>query len=69
MGEKILNSEITVLEVPKNIFETAWKIFKERKGMSFTDCTTVALMKENKIHNLATFDGGFRQVREINALG
>ncbi len=69
MGEDLLNSDITLLDVSRTIFDEAWKLFRQRKGLSFTDCTTVALMRANSVGNLATFDGGFKQFKEINLLG
>lgn len=69
LGEAILNSEITILEVPKNVFEEAWLLFKERNNLSFTDCTAVKLMNQKGIKNIATFDSSFRQFKEISVLG
>ncbi len=69
LGEIIIDSEVNILEVSKPEFGNAWKLFRERKNLSFTDCTTAILMKQHSIANLCTFDGGFRQFREINVLG
>lgn len=69
LGEAILNSEVAILEVSKNVFDNAWALFKQRNNLSFTDCTTAKLMNQKGIKNIATFDSGFRQFREINVLG
>ncbi len=39
MGKIILDSEITVLDVDLDTFDQAWKLFQEKNGLSFTDCT------------------------------
>ncbi len=69
MGERLMNSEIEVLEISMLDFEEAWALFKKTGNMSFTDCTTVALMLKKKMRNIATFDSGFRQFREMSVLG
>lgn len=37
-------------------------------GLSFTDCTTLAILAEHGITKLLTFDGGFRQFSEFQVL-
>ena len=60
-----------ILEVDKSMFEDAWKTFKSQKGVkfSFTDCTTIEVMRRNSIKVLATFDEDFLKVKEINVMG
>jgi predicted nucleic acid-binding protein len=69
IGNKILNYDITVEKIASKVFHRAWELFKKRKNLSFTDCTIVEHMKENKIKCLATFDSGFNQFKnEIEIL-
>jgi predicted nucleic acid-binding protein len=70
LGEAILNSEIEIASILKEAFDRAWNLFKQRKNLSFTDCTTLEAMKANGIKNLASFDKGFSQFKkEISILG
>lgn len=68
MGKIILDSEITVLDVDRGTFDQAWILFQEKNGLSFTDCTIVKIIENNRIKNLASFDSGFRQFRSMNIL-
>ncbi len=60
VGESMLES-FRILRVDESIFQRAWRRFRNQKGttFSFTDSTTVELMQENAIKNLATFDKEF----------
>lgn len=66
--EKIKN--IMILRVDEDIFEEAWKVFKEQKEtkLSFTDCTIISNMESENIKNIATFDEDFKKVKEINVI-
>ena len=68
IGNMLLNSEIIMLNISENIFAEVWRLFQDRKNLSFTDCTNIKLMLENNIKNLATFDREFLQFKEINVL-
>ncbi|MEK7540341.1 MAG: PIN domain-containing protein [Patescibacteria group bacterium] len=68
LGQSIIDSEIIILDISHKIFDESWGLFRQRKNLSFTDCTTVKTMLENKIQNLATFDRHFSQFRELNLL-
>jgi hypothetical protein len=62
VGEYILTSpRIEKLRVTEEIFNAAWERFKALRArpMSFTDCTSLALVEKNGIGNLASFDSGF----------
>lgn len=55
-----------LLHVDKDIFEHAWKIFSEQKlRLSFVDCTTIVVMKNQKIQKIATFDNDFNKIKGI----
>jgi predicted nucleic acid-binding protein len=59
--EKGIPCLVELLHVDDEIFSASWEFFKRyaAKGLSFTDCTTVALMKHLKIDNLLSFDSSF----------
>ncbi len=69
IGNAILNSETEILQVTKDAFDSSWEIFKQKKNLSFTDCTTISLMKKNGVRHLAAFDCDFKQFKnEIKIL-
>jgi predicted nucleic acid-binding protein len=62
IGEFILSSpRIIKLRVSEDAFNAAWELFKSLKErfLSFTDCTSLALMEKNGIERIASFDSGF----------
>ncbi len=62
VGKYIIESpRIIKLQVDKDSFENAWKKFKTfmDKPLSFTDCTSLALMEKSRITQIASFDSGF----------
>ncbi|MBI3317732.1 MAG: type II toxin-antitoxin system VapC family toxin, partial [Candidatus Omnitrophica bacterium] len=68
-GESIRTSRFFRIEpVTTADFEAAWRIFRryDDKPFSFTDCTTVALMRKESIENIATFDEDFQELKEMN---
>ena len=69
LGEVLLNSEIEILRVDEDAFTLAWEIFREAK-LSFTDCTSLALMRLYGIPTTITFDRGFaaHEVRVVPQL-
>ncbi|MDD5473110.1 MAG: PIN domain-containing protein [Candidatus Methanoperedens sp.] len=52
---------MNLLFVDKEVLNKGWNIFVKyaNKKLSFTDCTTIELMKSRDIEYLASFDGGF----------
>ncbi len=62
-GETIILSQITEkLWVSQEDFQMAWNIFKKEGslGLSFTDCTSIAIMRRLRITKIFTFDEHFR---------
>jgi len=62
VGEYVLSSpRIKKLRVSEEVFDAAWARFKSLKErpMSFTDCTSLALMEKSGIGRIASFDSGF----------
>lgn len=61
-GDSILNSpRIEILSIDKSLFNFAWKISKkfQDKFLSFTDCTTIAILKTYNISVILSFDKHF----------
>lgn len=64
-GDSLLNSNVVeIVEVNAGCRLKAWEMFKkyEDRELSFTDCTSFALMKNMSLHKAFTFDEDFRQV-------
>lgn len=62
IGEYIMcSSRIMKLRVTDEVFDAAWDKFKSlgKRPMSFTDCTSLALMEKSGIKSIASFDSGF----------
>jgi predicted nucleic acid-binding protein len=62
LGKYIIESpRISKLWVDEECFEKAWRKFKEFKDkpLSFTDCTSLALIEKNGIKQIISFDRGF----------
>ena len=64
-GKYLLSSEFELLRVDKKAFERTWEIFRRIKTMSFTDCSSLALMEFLEIRKIATFDKGFSGKAEV----
>ena len=49
------------LNVDEETFKEAWKLFQKyaEKGLSFTDCTSISLIKTKGIKSIMSFDKGF----------
>ena len=64
-GNSILMSDIIdIIKVNNDIFDCAWKrfgMFKD-KLMSFTDCTTMAVIDELRIEKIMSFDKHFEGI-------
>lgn len=65
-----IKNSFLVEKINDEDFDDAWKLFKSQKGtkLSFTDCTNLAVMKRMNIRNIATFDGDFKKIKEINVV-
>ena len=52
---------LLMLKVDENTFKGSWKLFLKHaeRGLSFTDCTSIALMKSRGIENIMSFDDHF----------
>ena len=64
-GKDILASKvIEKIEIQREIFGLAWELFQtyEDKKLSFTDCTSFALMKKKGIEKVFSFDEDFTRL-------
>ena len=70
LAKKLLaGKSLTILHVDETLFQQSIAIYIAQNGsLSFTDCTTVQLMKENNIEYIATFDGGFKKIPGIKVV-
>jgi hypothetical protein len=70
LGETLLGATHLV-RIDEDLFDKAWTIFKQQRKnkFSFTDCTTIAVCKANRISNVATFDDDFTKLENVNAIG
>lgn len=62
LGKYVIESQrVTKLTVDQDIFNMAWTKFNglEDKGLSFTDCTSLALTEKHAIKQIMSFDCGF----------
>ena len=59
--EKGITRFVNILPVSKDIFNEAWKSFLKypEKMLSFTDCTSIALINGREIDCIASFDKDF----------
>ena len=59
MGRKLRSTPgITLIKIDAQTHNSAWKIFQEviHKNISFVDCSIIALMRDEDIYKLLTFD-------------
>lgn len=65
VGEEILDGGMFELaEVDAGVRREAWRVFRKygEHGLSFTDCSSVAVMRKYGTNEILTFDKGFRKV-------
>ncbi len=57
----VIKESISMLYVDERLFEYSWEKFRNQVGtkFSFTDCSIIALLEDNHINKLATFDKEF----------
>lgn len=71
-GEAFLESRILLREeVGAELRRSAWELFKQYrdKPLSFTDCTSLALLKKRGLRHVFSFDEDFRRLGFlVNAL-
>jgi hypothetical protein len=62
--EKGMTRFINILSVSKSIFSEAWKLFLKYpdKMLSFTDCSSIAIIKGREIDYIVSFDKDFEGI-------
>lgn len=67
----ILKDSVKILKLDDSAFNQAWNTFKKQKNtkLSFTDCSSLTLMKKEGITRLATFDKDFEKIESIKVIG
>ena len=52
---------LAILRVDEDDFKKAWKLFSQHadRGLSFTDCTSIALLRTRGIESIVSFDTDF----------
>lgn len=64
-GDALFNSSIVnIMDVKDEDRLKAWDFFKKYKDkeLSFTDCTSFAIMEKSRLHKAFTFDEHFKKV-------
>lgn len=66
----VLRDSLGLFDINEEVFDNAWEIFKNQKNtnFSFTDCTNLAIMQEQDISQIASFDGDFAKVKGIKVV-
>ncbi|MEE8400938.1 MAG: PIN domain-containing protein [Candidatus Hydrothermarchaeaceae archaeon] len=64
--KKKLPTFVKLVNVDPEIFKQAWTIFNkyDEKTLSFTDCTSIALIEQLKINSIMSFDRDFDGIVE-----
>ena len=68
IGKFLLSSEVILTKVDTLVFEKAWKLFQATDNLSFTDCTSAAFTQIFEIERIATFDKGFKNIKNIEVI-
>ena len=71
IGEAIIESNrVIMLKVDDDVFNQSWDTFREYcgKGLSFTDCSSIAIVKMHKIDTIFSFDSHFDGIINRNVV-
>jgi|TARA_B100002003_G_C14082041_1_gene520524 predicted nucleic acid-binding protein len=73
--QKVITIGETLKKVPTlmnntNLFNKTWETFKNQKDtkLSFTNCSIIATMIQERILSLATFDQDFSKIKDIKII-
>lgn len=68
LGKRILESEIHMINLNRQVFKDAWELFQDTSQLNFTDCTSIALARLGDVKYIATFDKEFKKVEGIEVI-
>lgn len=68
VGSWLLGCELEMLFTNKSLLLNAWELFKKSSGLSVTDCVIISSALEQQIKYVATFDGGFQQIKQLQVV-
>lgn len=63
--DMLLDSEIKIVRIQDQHLLAATEIFRKYGNLSFTDCTTVALMLDRGIKYICSFDSDFDSIKGV----
>jgi uncharacterized protein len=68
-GEYLLYAKrISLFSINQETFMAAWKLFKQRENLSFTDATIIILCRQFGIKYICSFDSDFDGFKEIKRI-
>ena len=67
IGKFLLDSEIFIAKVDSVVFQKSWEFFRAN-DLSFTDCSNIAFMNLFGIRKIATFDKGFKGIKDVQVI-
>lgn len=67
IGKFLLDSEIFIAKVDSMVFQKSWELFQSN-DLSFTDCSNIAFMNLFDIRKIATFDKGFKNIKNVQVI-
>jgi len=62
IGKHILQAEIVVARTNEAVFQKAWQLF-QKESLSFTDCTSFAIMERLELDTAFSFDSHFEAMK------
>lgn len=67
-GNELLSNGTQMATIGPVEFIHAWELFQHSKTLSFTDCTTIAIMRSLGITHIVTFDKAFDSIEGITVV-
>lgn len=61
-GNHLLHSQMALVKINETLFKDAWEIFCTPLKLSFTDASSVAVIKAAGISHIATFDSALEKI-------
>lgn len=67
-GKLILETNVHLVRITREMFATAWSIFQKQNKLSFTDCTIIAAVEILQIQYVATFDKELKNSMSVSVI-